>query len=103
MRRAEVWWADLPQPYGRRPVVVLTRDPIAGTIGSVIVCIVTRTIRGLPTEVRLGRAEGLPAPCVANLDNILTVPRSRMVEHAGALPAEKLEPLNSALRHALGL
>ncbi|MCH8087678.1 MAG: type II toxin-antitoxin system PemK/MazF family toxin, partial [Chloroflexi bacterium] len=26
MRRGEVWWADLPPPSGRRPVVLLSRD-----------------------------------------------------------------------------
>lgn len=103
MRRAEVWWADLPQPYGRRPVVILTRDAVADTIGSVVVCIVTRTVRGLPTEVPLGRAEGLPAPCVANLDNILTVPRARLTDTAGSLAGSKVEQLNSAIRVALGL
>lgn len=26
MRRGEVWWADLPAPVGRRPVLLLSRD-----------------------------------------------------------------------------
>jgi mRNA interferase MazF len=70
MRRAEVWWADLPPPVGPRPVVVLTRDAVCDTIGAVVVALVTRTSRGLPTEVSIGRAEGLPRPSVVNTDNI---------------------------------
>jgi len=64
----------LPQPVGSRPVVILTRDAVLHSIDSVVVTLVTRTVRGLPTEVVLGRRQGLPARCVANLDNILTVP-----------------------------
>ena len=26
MRRGGVWWADLPPPAGRRPVLIITRD-----------------------------------------------------------------------------
>jgi len=26
MRRGDVWWAELPAPSGRRPVVLLTRN-----------------------------------------------------------------------------
>ena len=33
MRRGEVWWADLPAPAGRRPVVLLSRNE-AYAVGS---------------------------------------------------------------------
>jgi len=62
---------------------------------------VTRTIRGLPTEVVLGRRQGLPTRCVANLDNILTVPRGRLKRLMGACDAVKVEELNQALKAAL--
>ena len=26
MKRGEIWWADLPPPVGRRPVLLLSRD-----------------------------------------------------------------------------
>ncbi len=72
MRRGEIWWAELPAPVGSRPVIILTRDAVLENIGSIVVALVTRTIRHLPTEVVLGRPQGLPVFCVANLDNILT-------------------------------
>lgn len=59
MRRAEVWWAELPAPVGR-PVVILTGDAVLHSIGSVVVTLVTRTVREIPTEVVLGRRQGLP-------------------------------------------
>jgi mRNA interferase MazF len=87
MRRAEVWWAELPPPVGPRPVVVLTRNAVSDTIGAVVVALVTRTSRGLPTEVSVGKAEGLPRPSVVNTDNILTVPRQRLVRLMGQIHA----------------
>jgi len=101
VRRGEIWWAELPQPVGSRPVVILTRDAVLHSIGSVVVALVTRSIRGLPTEVALGRRQGLPTRCVANLDNILTVPRGRLKRLMGACSAAKLEELNQAIKASL--
>lgn len=103
MKRSEVWWAELPSPVGSRPVVILTRDAVLHSIGSIVVALVTRTIRELPTEVVLGRQQGLPVRCVANLDNILTVPRERLKRLMGACDATKVEELNQAIKAALDL
>ncbi len=51
MRRGEVWFAAAPG--GDRPVLVLTRDPVAERIGSVVVAALTRTVRGLASELEL--------------------------------------------------
>ena len=101
MRRGEIWWAELPQPVRSRPVVILTRDAVLHSIGSVVVALVTRTVRGLPTEVVVGRRQGLPARCVVNLDNILTVPRNRLKRLMGSCDASKVEELNQAIKAAL--
>ena len=101
MRRGEVWWAELPPPVGSRPVIILTRDAVLDNIGGIVVALATRTVRQLPTEVILGRRQGLPVPCVANLDNILTVPRQRLKRLMGACDASKLEELNLAIKAAL--
>jgi mRNA interferase MazF len=83
VKRGEAWWAELPPPVGSRPVVILTRDSVLQSIGGIVVALVTRTIRQLPTEVVLGRRQGLPVRCVANLDNVLTVPRQRLKQLMG--------------------
>lgn len=101
MRRGEVWWADLPPPAGPRPVVILTRDAVVESIGSLVVSLVTRTMRHLPTEVPLGRREGLPQPSVTSLDNILTVPRRRLIRLMGSLSQEKIVELNRTIKVAL--
>lgn len=101
MKRGEVWWAELPPPVGSRPVIILTRDAVLDNIGGIVVALVTRTVRQLPTEVVLGRRQGLPVPCVANLDNILTVPRQRLKRLMGACDVSKLEELNLAIKAAL--
>ncbi|HXU45139.1 MAG TPA: type II toxin-antitoxin system PemK/MazF family toxin [Thermoanaerobaculia bacterium] len=103
MRRGEVWWAELPLPAGRRPVIVLTRDAVLASLESVVVTLVTKTIRGLPTEVSLGRRQGLPTPCVANLDNILTVSRGCLQRRMGVCSGTKLEELDNAIKCALGV
>ncbi len=101
MKRGEVWWAELPAPAGARPVVILTRDAVLHTIGGIVVALITRTVRQLPTEVSLGRRQGLPVPCVANLDNMLTVPRDRLKRLMGACDTAKVEELNRAIKAAL--
>ena len=101
MKRGEIWWAELSLPVGSRPVVILTRDAVLENIGAIVVALVTRTVRQLPTEVALGRRQGLPVPCVANLDNILTVPRHRLKRLMGACDSSKVEELNHAIKFAL--
>ncbi|HUT51792.1 MAG TPA: type II toxin-antitoxin system PemK/MazF family toxin [bacterium] len=103
MRRAEIWWADMPAPAGRRPVVLLSRDEVYVFRELVTIAPVTTRIRNIPVEVALGKSEGLPKRCVANLDTITTIPKKCLVERIGPLPAEKVKELDNAIRLALGL
>lgn len=74
MQRGEIWFAATPG--GDRPVLVITRDPVAGRIGSVAVAALTRTKRGVVSELDLTpEADGVPTVCVANFDNLHTLPR----------------------------
>ena len=68
MRKGEIWWANLPPPVGKRPVVLLSRNEAYAVRNAVTVAEVTSTIRGIPVEVPLGPEDGLPKKCVANLD-----------------------------------
>jgi mRNA interferase MazF len=103
MRRGEVWWADLPAPAGRRPVVLLSRNEAYAVRELVTVAPVTTRVRQIPTEVKLGTEEGLPKRCVANLDTITTIPKRTLTERITALPKEKLTAVERALKFALGL
>ena len=103
MRRGEVWWANLPVPAGRRPVVLVSRNVAYVARSKVTVIEVTTQVRGLETEVPLGIREGLPRKCCANADNVLTIDKAWLDEHVGALNAEKMRRLDHALSLALGL
>ncbi|MDQ3470421.1 MAG: type II toxin-antitoxin system PemK/MazF family toxin [Actinomycetota bacterium] len=65
----DVWWAEASD-LGRRPMLVVTRDVGIPVLSRLLVAPVTRTIRSIPTEVRLGADEGLPTECVASFDNL---------------------------------
>ncbi len=100
MRRGEIWWAELEK---RRPVVLLSRDEAYEIRGLITVAPVTTRVRHLSVEIHLGKDEGLPKPCVANLDTITTIPKRALVERISMLPGKKLQALDDALRFALGL
>jgi len=51
--RGEIRWYTFRLPDKRRPVLVLTRDEVIDRLNEIIVAPVTRTIRGLRTEVLL--------------------------------------------------
>lgn len=98
-RRGEIWLADLDK---RRPVVVLTRDPMGRVLRSVIVGPVTSTIRGLSTEVGLSEADGVRRPCVVNLDNLQLVSRARLVRRVGRAAPQTLRAICTAAAEAIG-
>ena len=83
--------------------MLLSRDEAYEIRGLITVAPVTTRVRNLSVEIHLGKSEGLPKPCVANLDTITTIPKRALVERIAALPGKKLEALNDALRFALGL
>ena len=103
MKRGEVWWAELPPPTGRRPVILLSRDEAYAVRSMVIVAPVTTRIRHIPAEVPLGPEDGLPRACVANLDSIITIAKANLRERVTTLSVKKLRAVDAALHFALGL
>ena len=101
MRRGEVWFAATPG--GDRPVLVLTRDPVAERIGSVVVAALTRTERGLVSELKLTAAEdGVPSDCVVNFDNVHTLPRGALRRRVTSLSPPRLAHTCRALAASTG-
>jgi mRNA interferase MazF len=98
--RCEVWWGEVPQ-VGRRPYLVLTRDVAIPVLRRVMVAPVTKTIRGIPSELALGPEEGLEVECVASMDNVLTLSKAVLVERIGALRPERRQELCAALSAAI--
>jgi mRNA interferase MazF len=99
LNRGDVREAELAGAL--RPVVIVTRDVAIPLLANVTVAAVAGTIRGLPTEVPLGPRHGLARECVVNCDNLLTIPKSALGRLRGALDAESLARLRTALLIAL--
>lgn len=91
----------MPQPIGRRPVLLLTRSAAYAYLNKIVVAEVTSTIRGIPQEVSLGRREGLRRPSVANLDNVHVVARDLLGDRIGALASSRERDVKRALGYAL--
>jgi len=101
MQRGEVWFAATPG--GDRPVLILTRDPIADRIGSLVVAALTRTQRGLVSEIMLTAAEdGVPSDCFVNFDNLHTLQRETFRRRVAALSASRMAQACRALRDSTG-
>jgi mRNA interferase MazF len=94
--QAEVWWAEAEDK--RRPVLIVTRSEAIPVLKWLVVAPVTRTVRGIPTEVALGPAEGLAVDCAAAFDNLQPIRRSLLTERVGALDADRGGELCRALR-----
>lgn len=102
MRRGEIYWADLGPPAGRRPVLVLTRNAAIPVLSALVAAPISRTTRGIASEVRLGGDEGLRQECAASCDALLTIPKELFDdEPAGKLDSSRLPELDAALRFAL--
>lgn len=99
VRRGDIWLADLDK---RRPVVVLTRDPLGRVLHSVIVGPVTSTIRGLSTEVALGPDDGMRKPSVVNLDNLQLLARNRLLRRVGRATSDTMTRICGAAAEAIG-
>ena len=101
MERGEVWFASTPG--GDRPVLVLTRDPVADRVGAVVVAALTRTERGLVSELVLRSAEdGVPSDCVVNFDNIHTIGRDQFRRRVTKLSSQRLAEVCQRLRDSTG-
>jgi mRNA interferase MazF len=101
VNRGDVCWCDLPD-QGRRPVLILTRAEAIPVLNQVLVAPLTRTIRGLPTEVRLGQGDGLPTECVASFDNVGPVARALLGEPIASLAGKRMHEVCRAMAIATG-
>ena len=97
-RRGEVWLADLDK---RRPVVILTRDPMGQHLNAVLAAPVTTRIRGLTTEVVLGTESGIAQQSVVNADMICLVDRTNLRGLIGFVPHDTMTNICSALAIAV--
>ena len=103
IRRGEVRWYTFRPPDKRRPVLILTRDSVAGALGELTVAPLTSTIREIPSEVVLGPSDGLAQESAINLDHLQTIPKARIGAVITSLSGARMEEVRRALLFALGL
>lgn len=98
--RGELWWGEAPDEKGR-PFLVLSRDAAIEVMARVLVAPVTTRVRGIPSEVALGRGEGLPRESAASLDNLQPFPKAMLVRRLGRLGAERMREICQAAGAAI--
>ncbi len=103
MKRGEVRWYKFKHPNKKRPVVILTRNSILEYLGEVTVAPVTSTIRDIPSEVLLSRADGMNRGCAVNCDHLQTVSKANIGALITTLTQDRLTEIRDAIRFALNL
>ena len=102
MKRGEIRWYTFALPDKRRPVLILTRNEVIDHLNEIIVVPVTRTIRGLVTEVILSRTTGCLVVSALNFDHIALAQRSRICNVLCSLPEERWSEVQQAVMIACG-
>lgn len=96
MRRGEVWWYEPPNDKPR-PYLILTRSSILHLLTRLLAVPATSRRRGIPTEVELDEADGMPRACVLSLDNLQPIDRAHCTRRITALGPERLSQVCRAL------
>lgn len=100
--RGEIWQYTFTAPDKRRPVLVISRQDVIGLLHTVMVAPITSTIRGAPSEVVVGPAEGLKHDSAVNLDHVQTVDQARLVKRLGEVSVDTMRDVCRALAIAVG-
>jgi mRNA interferase MazF len=80
----------------------LTRDEVADELNELIVAPLTRTVRGLATEVVLTPDDGMPVVSAINFDHVSLAQRSRLGAILASLPESRWSEVRTALLTACG-
>ena len=99
-RRGEVWWGEI-EDVGRRPFLVMSRSAAIPVLHNLLAAPITRTVRGIPSEVRLGVDDGMPTDCAVSFDNLRVVPKRYLVDRVCSLDPVRMVEACRALRHAV--
>jgi mRNA interferase MazF len=104
VRRGEIYWVELGEPAGRRPVCIVTRDAAIDVLTAVTCAPITRAVREIQSELEVGPEEGLSERSVVACDNLVTIPKSTLDrERVGRLGLDQRAALDRALRYSLDI
>lgn len=99
--RSEVWWYEPPEAKAR-PHLILTRSEVIPLLSDLLAMPATRTVRGIPTEVPLDQADGMPVECVLAADNLSLVQSAFLTRPITTLSAARMGDVCEAIRIATG-
>jgi len=103
MKHGEIRWYKFARPDKKRPVLILTRDSVQQYLGEVTIAPITSTVRDIPSEVFLSKADGMPLDCAVNCDHLQTVSKGKIGSLITSLPPAKLTDVGRAIRFALDI
>jgi mRNA interferase MazF len=101
MIRGDVYWHKFKEPDKKRPVLIITRTEAISELNAVTVIPTTTTIRRLLLQDLL-EEDGIPQPCVLNVDLIQTVPKSRLRGYITQLSDQRMQEVFEAIKFAFG-
>lgn len=103
MKHGEIRWYKFIRPDKKRPVLILTRDSVLEYLGEVTVAPITTTVRNIPSEVFLSKADGMPRDCAVNCDHLQTVAKAKIGSLITSLLPSKMYAVGQAIRFALDI
>ena len=103
MKHGEIRWYKFNKPDKKRPVLILTRNSVLKYLGEVTVAPITTTVRDIPSEVFLSKAEGMPRDCAVNCDHLQTVSKGKIGSLITSLQTSKMYDVGRAIRFALDI
>jgi mRNA interferase MazF len=108
--RGEIWQVNFAgtqdnEQTGVRPALVISSDDYnRGPAGLVVVCPITRAVRGVPWHVPLARGEGgLEEAGVILCDHVRSVSTGRFLRQRGAVSFPVLEEVGKLLKYLFEL
>ena len=103
MKRGEIRWYKFLAPDKKRPILILTRDSVLEYLGEVTIAPITTTVRNIPSEVFLSKADGVPQDCAVNCDHLQAVSKKKIGPLITSLPPSKMIDVGRAIRFALSI
>ena len=101
MKHGDIRWYKFVRPDKKRPVLILTRDSVLEYLNEVTIAPITSTVRNIPSEVFLTKADGMLRDCAVNCDHLQTVPKGKIGPLITSLLQAKMVDVGQAIRFAL--
>jgi mRNA-degrading endonuclease toxin of MazEF toxin-antitoxin module len=99
----EVWFAELGMVEKSRPVLVLAFPDSEDARALAVVAPLTSQIRGLRSEVDLGKPRWLPKHSAVNVQGLASFDHRKLTRRLGELSPAQMEDIKAALRVMLNL